>query len=206
MNAGQGAADPDLDDIDRARADLYALLARLYYRGPDRELLQRIAKAGGQFGMEDRSPVADAWRTLAGSADSTDPAAAQQAYDDLFVGTGRAQVSPYATYYLTPTGREKVLVVLRGELAAMGLSRKETSGEPEDHFAALFDVMRHLVQCGSSDAALQDQRRFFARFLERSYGAFCSAVEQSGETEFYGPVAALTRAFLDVETEALQMA
>lgn len=206
MNAGQGAADPDLDDIDRARSDLYALLARLYYGGPDPDLLQFIVEAGGRIGTEGDSPVITAWKALSGVACITDPVAAQQGYDDLFVGTGRAQVSPYATYYLTPTGREKILVMLRAELASMGLSRKETSGEPEDHFAGLFDVMRHLVQRGSNDAALQDQKRFFAHFLEQSYGAFCSAVEQSGHGGFYGPVVALTRAFLDVEREALQMA
>ena len=206
MSAAQDASSAELDETDRARADLYTLLARLYYAGPDAELLQLIVKAGAEIGTPGGSPLVDAWKTLTDVAVITDPAAAQQDYDDLFVGIGRAEISPYATHYLAETGREKILVLLREELSALGLSRKQTSLEPEDHYAGLFDVMRHLVQRGSSDVALQDQRRFFGRYLEPSYPAFCRAVEKSGYAEFYGPVAALTRAFLDIESQALQMA
>jgi TorA maturation chaperone TorD len=142
---------------------------------------------------------------LAAASSSADPAAVQQEYDDLFVGTGRADVSLYVAYYLAETGREKILVELRTELAGMGLSRKETSREPEDHIAGLFDVMRHLIERGSADAALQDQRRFFGRFIEPSYAAFCAAVAESGRAEFYTRVAAFTLAFLDVEKDAMKM-
>ena len=37
---------PALEDEDRARADLYALLARLYYQGPDAGVLALIDQAG----------------------------------------------------------------------------------------------------------------------------------------------------------------
>jgi TorA maturation chaperone TorD len=196
----------ELDEQDRARAGLYALLARLYYGGPDAHLLDLIARARGEFGADDTSTLVVAWQALAGAAAGADPAAVQQHYDDLLVGTGRAEVSPYATFYLAETGREKILAGLRAELDAMGLSRKETSHEPEDHFAGLFDVMRHLVERGSGDAALQDQRRFFDRYIKPSYAAFCAALERTGRAEFYTRVAALTQAFLDVEKEALHMA
>lgn len=199
------ASAPALDDEDRARADWYALLGRLYYRGPDTGLLASTAQAGAKIPPETASPFAVAWRALVTEASSTDPAAVQQEYDDLFIGTGRAEVSLYAAYYLAETGREKILVGLRSELAGMGLSRKPTSREPEDHFAGLFDVMRHLVERGSTDAALQDQRRFFGRFIEPSYAAFCEAITVSGHAEYYGRVAVLTRAFLDVEKDAMKM-
>lgn len=205
MNPEPIAAGPALDDEDRARADLYALLARLTYQGPDAGLLALIAQAGTGISPETGSPYAAAWQDLAAASSTVEPAAVQQEYDDLFVGAGRAEVSPYATYYLAQTGREKILVSLRSELAGMGLSRKETSREPEDHFAGLFDVMRHLVQRGSTDAALQDQRRFFGQFIEPSYAAFCDAVVASGHAEYYARVAVLTRAFLNVEKEAMNM-
>lgn len=199
------ASGPALDDEDRARADWYALLARLYYRGPDAGVLALIAKAGAEIPPETGSAFAVAWRALAAAAISADPAAAQQEYDDLFVGTGRAEVSLYATHYLAETGREKILVGLRSHLAGMGLSRKESAREPEDHFAGLFDVMRHLVERGSTDSSLQDQRSFFGRFIESSYPAFCVAVEECGRAEFYSRVAVLTRAFLDVEKDSMNM-
>jgi TorA maturation chaperone TorD len=205
MTAEQGASLPELEDTDRARADLYALLARLYYGGPDGALLRMIAQTGEEIGSGGDTPLGLAWRALAVAAESTDPVAAQQEYDDLFIGTGRAEISPYATYYLAQTGREKILVRLRADLEAMGLSRKETSREPEDHFAGLFDVMRHLVQRGSIDAALQEQRVFFDRFIKPSYESFCGAVEKSGRAEIYGRVAALTLVFLGIEKDALEV-
>ena len=194
---------PTLEEEDQARAHLYALLARLYYQGPDASVLALIVQT--LAGFSEQSPLALAARALAVAASSAMPAAVQQEYDDLFVGTGRAEVSLYATHYLAEAGRERILVALREELAAMGLSRKETSLEPEDHFAGLFDVMRYLVALGSTDAALQDQRRFFGRFIEPFYAAFCNAVAASARAEFYARVAVLTRAFLDVETEAIKM-
>lgn len=194
-----------LDDEDRARADWYALLARLYYQGPDAGVLALIAKAGAQIAPDTGSPFALAWRALAAAASSAEPTAVQQEYDDLFVGTGRAEVSLYATYYLAETGREKILVGLRGDLGGMGLSRIESAREPEDHIAGLFDVMRHLIERGSTDAALQDQRGFFVRYVEPVYIAFCDAITARGEGEFYRRVAVFTRAFIDVESEAIKM-
>jgi TorA maturation chaperone TorD len=194
---------PALDDEDRARADLYALLARLYYQGPDAGLLASIAGAGTS--PEAGSPFAAAWKALVAASSAADAAAVQQEYDDLFVGTGRAEVSLYAAYYLAETGRDRILVALRTELAAMGLSRQPTSREPEDHIAGLFDVMRHLVERGSADAALQYQRRFFRQFIEPFYAAFCDAAVAGGHAEYYDRVAVLTRAFLDVEKEAMNM-
>ena len=199
------ASGPALDDEDRARAGLYALLARLYYQGPDAEVLALIAKAGAEIAPETESPFAAALHALAAAASSADPAAVRQEYDDLFVGTGRAEVSLYATYYLAETGREKILVGLRNDLGGMGLSRMESAREPEDHIAGLFDVMRHLIERGSADAALQDQRRFFGRYVESVYIAFCDAITTGEQGEFYRRVAVFTRAFLDVETEAIKM-
>ena len=196
---------PVLEEEDRARADWYALLARLYYQGPDAGVLALLARAGAGIAPDTGSPFALALRSLAAAASSADPAAVQQEYDDLFVGTGRAEVSLYTTHYLAETGRENILVELRSALAAMALWRKATSLEPEDHIAALFDVMRYLVELGSADAAMQDQRRFFGRFIEPAYVAICDAIAASGEAQFYRRVAALTRAFLDVETEAIKM-
>lgn len=205
MSPDPVATGPALDDEDRARADWYALLARLYYQGPDEGVLALIARAGAQIAPDTGSPFALAWRALAAAASSAEPAAVQQEYDDLFVGTGRAEVSLYATYYLAETGREKILVGLRSDLGGMGLSRMESAREPEDHIAGLFDVMRHLIERGSADAALQDQRGFFGRYVDPVYIAFCDAITARGEGEFYRRVAVFTRAFIDVESEAIKM-
>lgn len=190
---------------EQARAGYYALLARLYYSGPDAALLESIAGAdeiaagGGQTGL------ASAWSGLARAAQAMDAEAACLEYDEVFVGTGKAEVTPYATFYLAETGREKILARLRGELAAMGLARSGGVSEPEDHAAALFDVMRHLISQGSEDAALQKQRDFFGSYIERFFPGFCSALSKSHSANFYKYVSDFSRSFLVVETEVLKM-
>ncbi len=118
---------------------------------------------------------------------------------------GKAEVTPYASYYLAETGREKILARLRGELAGWGLARSGGAREPEDHIAGLFDVMRHLISLGSEDAALRMQRGFFDRYIARSYPGFCAAISKSKKANFYKHVAHFAESFLVVETEALKV-
>ena len=197
-----GFQPPEIPE-DQARAGYYALLARLFYAGPDVGLLAAIV---GAEGPEDRrSALGDAWNALAAAARETDAEAAGLEYDQLFVGTGKAEVTPYASFYLSETGREKILVRLRGELASLGLRRAESSPEPEDHFAALFDVMRHLISLGSGEAALRDQQDFFNRYIARSFEPLCDATSASAKAGFYRHVARFARSFLYVESEALKV-
>ena len=190
---------------DQARAGYYALLARLFYAGPDSQLLSTIANADGIVAGAEQSVLAGAWNALAAAARVMDAEAARLEYDEIFVGTGKAEVTPYASYYLAETGREMILVRLRGELARLGLSRTETVHEPEDHMAGLLDVMRHLISLGSGDAALQKQQGFFDRHIARSYPGFCSAISAAGKANFYKSVGIFAEAFLAVESEALKV-
>jgi len=190
---------------DKARAGYYALLARLFYSGPDAQLLSAIAGADDMTDDGARSAVGEAWSALAAAAQAMDPEAARLEYDELLVGTGKAEVTPYASYYLAQTGREKILVRLRGELAELGLSRSPNAHEPEDHFAGLLDVMRHLILLGSGDAALQKQQAFFNRYIRSSYEGFCGAISASSKSNFYKHVARFASAFFVVEAEALKV-
>jgi TorA maturation chaperone TorD len=96
-------------------------------------------------------------------------------------------------------------VQLREELAALGLARAAEAREPEDHFAALCDVMRHLIAEGSGPAALERQRRFFQRYIEPAYAAFAGTAQSAPGTKFYRSVARFTKAFCDLEVESFQM-
>jgi TorA maturation chaperone TorD len=189
---------------EQARAGYYALLARLYYAGPDAGLLATIAGAEDIAAGGGQSELAAAWRGLAAAAAAMDAEAARSEYDRLFVGTGRAEVTPYASFYLAETGREKILVRLRGELAGLGLARWQASHEPEDHMAGLFDVMRYLISTASDDVAAQ-QKQFFERYIAGSYEAFCTAASNSEKSNFYRHVGRFAQAFLYVEREALKV-
>jgi len=194
---------PPTAEEDRARAGYYALLARLFYAGPEAAVLAAIA--GADEIVEDHAPeFARAWNALAAAAEAMDPEAARLEYDQVFLGVGKAEVTPYASYYLSETGREKILVRLKQQIAELGLARAERASEPEDHFAGLFEVMRHLIS-DSSDAALQKQKRFFVQFIGPAYSLFCTAISASPKTNFYRPVAEFARHFLDIESESLKV-
>mgnify|MGYP002067984120 CR=1 FL=1 len=44
-------------------------------------------------------------------------------YHDLFIGVGRGELLPYASYYLTGFLNEKPLAKLRGRMAELGIER-----------------------------------------------------------------------------------
>jgi TorA maturation chaperone TorD len=195
---------PDIPE-DQARAGYYALLARLFYAGPDAGLLATIANADEIISGGEQSALSGAWSALASAARAMDAEAARLEYDQLFIGTGKAEVTPYASFYLVQTGREKILVRLRDELAGLGLRRAERALEPEDHVAGLFDTMRYLISMGSGDAAPQQQQAFFDRYIAGSYPAFCGAISKSEKSNFYKHVAHFAETFLVVESEALKV-
>ncbi len=136
---------------------------------------------------------------------ATDAEAAQAEYDSVFVGTGKSEITPYASHYLAESMHESVLVQLRAELAALGLQRNVGAAECEDHFSGLCDVMRHLIYLESGDAAVHRQKAFFTRYLAPCYAAFCDAGIASPNTDFYEHVGRFTRTFLDVEAASFEM-
>ncbi len=185
---------------DMARADLYALLARLFYQAPDAALLQAIVKAQGLVGAPD-TPLGQAWGALQRAAQVVDVQAVADEFTTLFVGVGKAAVSVYASHYLSANYKELTLVHLREELGRLGLARKAEAVEPEDHVAGLLDVMRHLVQRGSTDEDLTRQAAFFRSYLVAWRDPLCDAIEQADGAQFYRHVARLLKALIDIEVE-----
>jgi len=202
-------APPVLVDVaspeDRARADFYALIARLFYAGPDAALLAAIAGADEISGEGADVSLAEAWDALVAAAAVMDAEAAQQEYDKVFIGTGKAEITPYASHYLAESMKENVLVRLRAELAAAGLARDSGAAELEDHFAGLCEVMRHLIYSGSDDVAVQKQKMLFLHYIKPWYQSFCDSVIISVNTNFYKHAARYARAFLDVEGESFEL-
>jgi len=200
-------------DEDVARAGNYALLARLYYAAPDTALLQAIARAAEAAGEATDgfrlTPLATAWLELGNAAQAAEAEAIGEEYDDVFIGTGKAEITLYASHYLRLVSPVSMLADLRGELAALGLGRTEKAAEPEDHLAALCDTMRHLILRQSSPqsavVATQQQLQFFMAYISPWYAEFCIAVAASSHTNFYKHVATFSGAFFDVEAEAFNL-
>ncbi len=194
------------DDSDElARAELYGLLARLWVAPPDEALLEQFRVAVTQA-PEPGAPLEAPWQDLVGAMRQTSAAAAAAEYDALFQGVGRPEVFLYGSYYLAGFLNEKPLAALRSDLAALGLARDETRGETEDHVAAVFEVMRWLI--AGDDVAtcnLEQQRRFFRAHVQTWLEDLCTAVQQHPRAEVWRAVAAFTRVFVQVETQAFDL-
>jgi len=196
----RGSAPSSVDEIDRARAAEYELLALLLGRAPGADVLPRIAALRG-----DGSPLGMAHLALADAARATTPEDAQSEYFALFIGLGRGELLPYASYYLTGFLHERPLAGVRADLAALGIERAAELREPEDHLALLCETMAALADGRWSTPAGAD-RRFFERHLRPWAGRCFADIEAAQSAAFYRAVGGLGRLFIDIETEAYRLA
>ena len=195
--------EPDAEDM--ARADLYGLLATLFFQPPDAALLHHIA-ANRATAEDARTVLGQAWNALCDAASTTTAEEAADEYARLFVGVGKQEVFLYGSYYLAGFLNERPLVALRDDLARYGLARHEGISETEDHIATLCEVMRFLV--AGDDVAVcnaGEQQRFFARHMQPWMERLCDALAEHPQALFYRSAAELLRAFTGVEAVALEM-
>lgn len=195
------AAGPTLAPEDVARANFYGLVSRLFYAPPDSNFLAEIcAGASAEEGGE--GELVAAWRRLLEHCRNAYPALLRQEYDSVFVGVGKAEVTPYLSAYAEPGSPDRYLVRLRDQLGSWGLARKARVFEVEDHVSGICDVMRWLIE---ERRGLTEQRQFFDEFAYRGCVRFCGAVQKSASANFYKHVAALASAFFELEKSAFEM-
>lgn len=199
---------PPVSPEDQARADFYGLLARLFYAPPDANLLSELrlapqpAEEGGPLTKQGES-LKSAWAQLLEACAGAFPARLEEEHLQLFVGVGKAEVTPYLSAYLERAEGDNPLARLRGQLARWGLGRREEAVEPEDHVAAVCETMRWLV--AGRKVGLEEQRQFFDTTLYPAGMRFCSAVSACENAKFYRHAASLLRAFLEVERNAFEI-
>jgi TorA maturation chaperone TorD len=188
------------------RAELYGLLARLWFAPPDAALFEQFAVAvteAPQRGSFLEAP----WQDLVAAVRASSLAAAREEFEALFVGIGKPDILAYGSHHLVGALNERPLVTLRADLADLGLARDAAIGETEDHVAFLFEVMRYLI--AGDDLAvcnLERQRRFFRAHIQPWAGAsLVDAVEQHPRAQLYAALAVFTRAFLQVESQGFDM-
>lgn len=186
---------------DAARADLYALLAHLFFAAPAKPLLVSIATAGDIAAESPDTTLGRAWRRLQAAAAAADAQALAQEFQELFIGVGSGEVMPYGSWHLTGFLMEEPLARLRDDLAQLGLSRLQSTSEPEDHIAALAETMRLLVAGGPdfAPAGYDMQKKFFTRHLQPWYPRFIGQLRSASSAKFYLVAGELAQAFLDTE-------
>jgi len=187
---------------DRQRAQLYRLLAGLLARIPDREALGRVAGVAGA-----ESELGQALTALGQAAAAADPARVDDEYHDVFIGMGRGELMPYGSYYLTGFVYEKPLARLRVDMARLGIARADDIKEPEDHIAALCEMMAGLIEGAFGEPAdIVSQRAFFDAHIGPWAGQFFADLETAKATDFYASVGAIGRIFMEIESTAFEMA
>jgi TorA maturation chaperone TorD len=192
-------------DEETARAEVYGLLAALYYAPPSPELLSQLrvavteAPAAGGF-------LEEPWREFVGVTRGLDDAAVAEEYDALFGGIGKPEVYLFGSHYLSGFLNEKPLAQLRTDLAALGLGRDDTMPETEDHIAYLCEVMRYLIAGDDVAVAnLTQQHKFFNAHMQTWAPALCEAISAHPKARFYAALAGFTAAFISVEKQGFDL-
>ena len=203
MQALQFSTPDDREEL--ARAEIYGLLATLFYAPPSPELHAQLrvavteAPVAGAFLERSWSEVVAASRRLTLEQIASEYAA-------LFLGIGKPEIFLYGSYHLAGKLNEKPLVALRDDLRALGLERPEGVNETEDHIASLCEVMRYLIagdDVGTSNLAVQ--QRFYNAHLRGWIDGLCEALAGHPQADFYRSVAVFARDFAAVEAQGLDL-
>ncbi len=192
-------AEPNVDDVARGRAQEYALLARLLRDSPDAAFLKQIAQL-----RDDATALGAAHRQLAQAAEHISAADVEREFFSLFIGVGRGELLPYASYYVTGFLHERPLARLRQDLSRFGIARAEGVAEPEDHAGILCEVMAGLAG-GQLPAPEDAGRTIFENHVAPWMGRFFADLERAEAAEFYQRVGAVGRIFLEIEAEAFAL-
>ena len=195
--SGMGTADTVRDGLTTERARLFALLGRLLVAAPDARLLDALAALRG-----DRTTLGEAYGALAEAAAVADTVSVEREFHDLFVGLGRGELLPFASYYLTGFLHDRPLAELRGEMLRLGLERAEGIAEPEDHIATECEVYAGLLS-GSFEGGAPEAEAFFEKHLRPWAGRFFADLEKAGAARFYRAVGQLGRSAVEIEQAAL---
>ncbi len=187
---------PTLKEADALRADIYRLFATLLRQAPDQSLLDWLSELVIE---QDGSRLAECWQMLADAAHNADVEPLQRAHFRLLVGVIQGEVVPYASWYRNGELMEAALVALRQDLRALGFERSEHTRDPEDHLAALCEVMAMLI-----DAASHEQAYFFKQHLA-PWAASCFADLGQVDTAFYAALGQLGSAFMESEEARLSV-
>ena len=186
---------------DMLRADMYGFLANLLRGEPSNELIKSVASIEG-----DPSAIGSASSVLATLASKLSGDEIRDEYMRLFIGVGRGEILPYASYYLTGFLNDKPLANLRNDMAELGIERAEGVKDPEDHIVSLFDIMGGMIRgTFGVPTELVAQAQFFKKHIEPWAPVLMQDIEAAKQAVFYAPVGTIGQAFMDIESAAFDM-
>lgn len=197
MMLGRESLDNSLSAV---RSDVYTLLAHLLVQPPSADAMKQLANLT-VLPVIPLSLEGHLVR-LRDAAVRIDAASVKREYDDLFVGLGRGQVVPYASWYEENLLMAAPLARLRTDLEALNIRRKEGVCEPEDHAGALCEIMVLII--ADTQVAVERQARFFNAHLATWMVRFFRDVQRARSAVFYRSVGRLGEHFILQEKRLLQ--
>ncbi len=202
---------------DNARANLYALISRLFAGAPDTALIKAIASSPPLATEDDGAALPQAWSRLIAASSVIDEEAARDEFEALFGGVGKALVNLHASHHLVGYMMETPLAEVRESLKKLGIARLDTQSVVEDHISALCEVMRLLI-VGTSDThanatsgstlapqSVTVQREFFEAHLFTWTEKLSSTIAKQSLANYYAVIAQLASAFMAVEQESFRI-
>jgi len=199
--AANNAQNLEVSAEDRLRADFYNFLGLLLSGPPDQILLDQMRGLSG-----DETDLGQAIQAMARVAKVTKPPAAEREFNALFIGLGRGELLPYASFYLTGFLNEKPLAQLRNDMAARGVTRAQNVFEPEDNIASLMEMMAGMIVGRfGAPASLDEQKEFWNKHIGPWAAHFYSDLEAAENSVLYASVGSAGRVFMEIEREAFRM-
>lgn len=172
------------------RTEIYLVLSALFRSAPSEEMIEFLTSLEVE---PSESAMQKAWIALQQAAKDSNREALEDEYQDLFIGIGRGEVMPFGSWHMTGAMMEKPLAEIRHDLELLGFERDENVKEPEDHIAALCEVMSMLT--GEEDL----QQAVFNKHISPWFNSFTQQLENAESASFYKPAAQLCEAFLTLE-------
>ena len=188
----------EVSENDQLRADIYQLLAALLRRQPSPELLAFLS--GLEIDADDDSDMTKAWVGLKLAAQQFSDEQLEDEYFNVFLGVGCGEILPYGSWFMTGSLMDKPLALLRNDLMQLGFEREEEVKEPEDHVAALCEVMGTLILEAPGYRQLAFYQRHMGSWIER----FCDSLAKAPSAAFYATVAQLAKAFFVIEAQEFE--
>ena len=173
------------------RTEIYLVLSALFRSAPSEEMIEFLTSLEVE---PSESAMQKAWIALQQAAKDSNREALEDEYQDLFIGIGRGEVMPFGSWHMTGAMMEKPLAEIRHDLELLGFERDENVKEPEDHIAALCEVMSMLT--GEEENL---QQAVFNKHIAPWFNSFTQQLENAESANFYQPVAQLCEAFLTLE-------
>ena len=191
----------NINEEDQLRADMYSFLASLFRSEPDSDLINQLKVL-----ESDDSPIGKSIKTLSKLALSLDLPTIRDEYVRIFVGVGRGEILPFASYYLTGFLKDKPLAKLRQDMEKIGIKLEDNVKEPEDHIASIFDMMAGLIVGKfNKKFSIAEQRDFFNKHLAPWVDLLMRDIESSKIAVFYSPIGTIGKEFMEIERSSFSM-